>query len=199
MGKKKYSCSSSSSSSSSSCSCANCSSSSSSFGSCSLSSSSCSSSSGSSYGYCCNKYPKCKGSCYNKCAPIYYPNNCVGRVPCSPYSSYPCPTSPCLPAYSVNTTIGTTSTALAVTSPTVNVFNMSATTQIITLPVISTLSSCNYTKQFVIANKTGATNSFDVISSSPDLSFSASVTSVKTITLYAVYVPSGTSFWVAQV
>jgi hypothetical protein len=199
MGKKKYSC----SSSSSDCKCGNCSSLSSSFGSCSLSSSSssCSSSSGSNYGYCCNKYPKCKGSCYNKCAPIYYPNNCVGRIPCPPYSPYPCPTSPCAPTYTVNTSIGTTAITLAYTSPTVNVFNTNAGAFSVTLPTISTLSPCNYTKQFVIANQSGIANALTISPAAGDsiITGSISLTAGQTATLYAVYVAGGASFWVAQI
>lgn len=174
----------------------------------SSSSNSCSSSS-SSYGYCCNKYPKCK------CAPIYYPNNCnpypcnpcVPKIcppyPCPPYPCppTPCPPNPCTPAYTVNTNIGTSSTALAVTSPTVNVFNMSSTLQSVSLPAISTLSSCNYTKQFVIANQVGATNTFSIVPTTPDILNSTAITALaagQTVTLYAVYVPGGISFWVVQ-
>jgi len=169
---------------------------------------------------CCNKYPKCK------CSPIYYPNkcspypcdpckpNCYNPISCIPniqgvYPAYPCPPPPnpcvpppntCTPSYTVNTTINTSSVALAVTSPTVNVFNMSTESQIITLPSISSLSSCKYTKQFVIANQVGATNSFTIIQTSPDILTSApiSLSAGQTVTLYAVYVPNGTSFWVAQ-
>lgn len=180
-----------------------------------------SSSSSSSFVYCCKKYPKCK------CAPIYYPNNCgPNQYPCNPCAPrlcppnpypclpnpcgpcppfpcppYPCPPNPCTPAYTVNTSIGTSSTALAVTSPTVNVFNMSSTGQIITLPAISTLSSCNYTKQFVIANQVGATNTFGIQTTSPDILNSTPIPALaagQTVTLYAVYVPGGTSFWIAQ-
>jgi hypothetical protein len=189
---RKFKCDSSSSSSSSSC------------------SSSCSSSS---FIYCCNKYPKCK------CAPIYYPEKyspypCNPCNPCNPlnpyksnycspnpYSPYVCPSNPCTQAYTVNTTINTSSTALAVSSPTINVFNMSESSQTITLPAISTLSSCNYTKQFIIANQVGATHSFSIVQTSPDSLISSSITlsAGNTVTLYAVYVSGGTSFWVAQV
>lgn len=181
------------------------------------------SSSSSSYINCCNKFPKCK------CAPIYYPNNCnpypypcnpnpcapklcppypnpcapnlCPPYPCPPYPYNPCAPNTCAPAYTVNTSISTSSTSLAVTSPTVNVFNMSSPSQIVTLPAISTLSSCNYTKQFVIANQVGGSNTFAINPTSPDIINSNAVVSLAaggTVTLYAVYVPSGISFWIIQ-
>jgi hypothetical protein len=57
------------------------------------------SSSSSSYVYCCTKFPKCK------CAPIYYPNNCVpNQYPCNPCAPklcppFPCATNPCGPQF----------------------------------------------------------------------------------------------------
>lgn len=182
----------------------------------SSSSSSCNpcSSSSSSFINCCKKYPSCK------CAPIYYPNNCnpypynpcVPRNcppfpcppnPCGPYPPFPCPPipcppNPCTPNYTVNTIITTSSTSLAVTSPTVNVFNMSVSSQNVTLPAISTLNSCNYTKMFVIANQSLSLNSFNVIPTSPDtiITGAISLSAGQSITLYAIYVPGGASFWV---
>ena len=171
------------------------------------------SSSSSSFVVCCKKYPTCK------CAPIYYPNNCYpnsNQYPCNPCAPklcppYPCgpcppypvpyPPNPCNPAYTVNTTINTSPIALASTSPTVNVFNMSNVSQTITLPAISTLSSCNYTKQFVISNQVNALNAFAIVPTSPDTFNSTSITALAagtSVTLYAVYVSGGTSFWIAQ-
>jgi hypothetical protein len=192
------------------------------------SSSSSSTCSSSSFVYCCKKYPTCKcapiyypNNCNpnpnpnpnpypcNPCAPKICPpypcvtNPCVPN-PCGPPYPYPypnpCVPNSCVPAYTVNTIIGTGSTSLAVTSPTVNVFNMSLSEQLITLPQISTLSTCNYTKMFVIANQYGSSNSFSVIPTSPDTIITGPVTlfAGQTVILYAVYVPNGSSFWVAQ-
>ena len=175
------------------------------------------SSSSSSMVYCCKKYPKCK------CSPIYYPNNC-NPYPCNPcapkicppnpcgpcgpfppYPPFPCPPPPCAPNtcapfYTSNPTIGTSSTSLAVTSPTVNLYNMATSGQTITLPAISMLGTCNYTKQFVIGNQVTSSNTFAINPTSPDGFYSTPITALaagQTVILYAVYVSGGTSFWIA--
>ena len=151
---------------------------------------------------CCPKYPKC--CCViNKCAPIYYPNNYVGQYPCIP--SNPCnPCNPCIPPYPLSqcgikytssNTIITNDSTLSVNSQ--NVFICNPTTNItLTLPSISSLGSCGYTKMFVISN----------ISSTNTVSFSANVPDTLTtspivlgngdsVTLYSVYISTG-SYWV---
>lgn len=125
---------------------------------CDSSSSSCSSST---YGFCCPKYPKCYCT-RDKCAPIYYPNNCVSQYPCNPcplppcppFPPFPCPPSPCAPTYTSYSSIVTGSTisfnllsnyTLFITNPTDSNGNLY-------LPSITSLSSCSYNKMFVISN-----------------------------------------------
>jgi len=182
MGKNKY-CKKSSSSSSSSSNCEE-------------------SYSSSTYGFCCPKYPKC--CCIkDKCAPIYYPNNCIGQYPCnpcrppcpSPYPSYPCPPTQCGTKYTSSNTIITTSSALSISTQNVLICNPIVADITLTLPAISTLSPCSYTKMFVISN-ISPTYNVNVITTAPDnLTTSINLTPQKTITLYSVYMNSG-SYWV---
>lgn len=168
----------------------------------SSSSTSCYSSS-STYGFCCPKYPKC--CCIkDKCAPIYYPNNCVGQYPCNscppPCPPYPCPSpyppSQCGLKYTANTSILTSNANLNANSQNVYICNPTTSVITITLPAISTLSSCGGTKMFVISN---ISTSFNVnISTSGDSLTNPSAATLspsETITLYAVNVPGG-GYWV---
>lgn len=168
------------------------------------SSTSCSSYSSSTYGHCCPKYPKCR-CVVNKCAPIYYPNNCVGQYPCNPCPPTPCPPYPCPPAQCglKFTTSGSTtsSTNLTATSPNVNIYS---TIQTIQLPAITSLSSCGYTKMFVLSNLSTSTGSLTINTGTStygqDLFINGTSTNTLatglTITLYSVYVPNATSYWV---
>lgn len=168
----------------------------------SSSSSSCYSSS-STYGFCCPKYPKC--CCVkDKCAPIYYPNNCVGQYPCNPCPPLcppPCPPFPCPPTqcgtkYTSSNTKITTSSALSTSTQNVLICEPASADITLTLPAISSLSSCGYTKMFVISN-ISSTYDVNVITTAPDsLTQSAIVLSQgESVTLYSVYMSSG-SYWV---
>ena len=175
------------------------------------SSTSCSSST---YGLCCPKYPKCY-CVENKCAPIYYPNNCVGQYPCNPCRPqcppnscppypcppYPCPPFPCPPSqcgakYTANTSIITSNTNLNANSQNVYICNPTTTDITITLPAISSLSSCGYNKMFIISN-ISASNTVTIITSGDSLTNSSlSILSQSdSITLYSVNVPGG-AYWV---
>jgi len=140
-----------------------------------------SSSSSATYGFCCSKYPKCR-CIVNKCAPIYYPNNCVGQVPCNPckpsypiYPSYPpscppsyppsCPPSyppscppyhpnQCVPTYNSYNNIITGNPILfnLLTQYTLYIVNPSDTSGNLYLPAISSLGACCYNKIFIISN-----------------------------------------------
>lgn len=206
MGKKKYStfsskCCDSSSSSSSSSDCFT---------------------SSSSYPKCCYKYPKCKCSYKNTCVPTYYPNNCVGNYPqcpppcppsnnypCNPCPPYPCPPYPCNPStycgtpYTSSGAINTSATStLSASSPNVNIFN--GTNTVVTLPAISSLGCCKYTKMFIISNinETSLTinagvsiNGQDGFATTP-INISFTLVPDSSVTLYAVYIPGGQSLWV---
>ena len=126
------------------------------------SSSSCSSSrSSSTYGFCCTKYPKCH-CVVNKCAPIYYPNNCVGQLPCNPCrppypSPYPPPCPPpaqCSPTYnSYNVIItGSPISFNLFAQYTLYIVNPIDTSGNLYLPAISSLGVCCYNKMFIISN-----------------------------------------------
>jgi len=164
------------------------------------SSTSCSSYSSSTYGFCCPKYPRC-GCVVNKCAPIYYPNNCVGQYPCNPCPPYPCPPTQCGVKY--NTSGSTTSsTNLTATSPNTNIYS---TTQTIQLPAITSLSCCGYTKMFILSNLSTSTGSLTINTGTStfgqDLftnngSNTYTLSSGQTLTIYSVYVPNATSYWV---
>ncbi len=189
---------------------------------CNSSSSSCYSSN--TFTNCCRKYPKCKCSFKNKCSPIYYPNNCVGNYPCpSPCPPYPCsPCPPCPPLcpppcppypcppqpfcgtpYTASTSVNTSTTvSLVSSSPNVNIFSSSGAT--ITLPAISSLACCKYTKMFVISNISSgsitlnasiSTNGQDGFASS-SISSTSTVLTNTTVTLYAVYIPGGQNLWI---
>ena len=181
----------------------------------SSSSTSCSLYSSSTYGFCCPKYPKC-GCVVNKCAPIYYPNNCVGQYPCNPCPPnpcppYPCPPYPCPPYPCPPTQCGvkfttsgstTSSTNLTATSPNVNIYS---TIQTIQLPAITSLSSCGYTKMFILSNLSTSTGSLTINTGTStfgqDLftnngTNTYTLTVGQTLTIYSVYVPNATSYWV---
>lgn len=129
----------------------------------SSSSTSCYSSS-STYGFCCPKYPKC--CCVkDKCAPIYYPNNCVGQYPCNPCPPCPppcpspCPPYPCSPAQyasaynSYGSIIAGTAISFSLLSNyTLFIVNPTDTSGNLYLPAIRSLSSCCFNKMFVISN-----------------------------------------------
>lgn len=125
----------------------------------SSSSTSCYSSS-STYGFCCPKYPKC--CCVkDKCAPIYYPNNCVGQYPCNPCPPFPCPPFPCPPTkcgsgntYNSYSSIiaGSTISFNLLSNYTLFIVNPTNSSGNLYLPAISSLSSCSYNKMFVISN-----------------------------------------------
>lgn len=174
----------------------------------SSSSISCSINSSSTYGFCCSKYPKCR-CVVNKCAPIYYPNNCVGQYPCpQPCPPYPCPPlcpPSCPPAQCglKFTTSGSTtsSTNLTATSPNVNIYS---TIQTIQLPAISSLSCCGYTKMFILSNLSTSTGVLTLntgTSTSGQDSFidgtnSSTISVGQSLTIYSVYIPNATSYWV---
>ena len=160
-------------------------------------------SSSSTYGFCCPKYPKC--CCVkDKCTPIYYPNNCVGQYPCNPSNPcppFPCPPFPCPPTqcgtkYTSSNTKITTSSALGTSTPNVLICEPTSTDIILTLPVISSLSSCGYTKMFVISN-ISPTYTVSVITTAPDSLTQSTIVlnQFESVTLYSVYMSSG-SHWV---
>jgi hypothetical protein len=167
-------------------------------------------SSSSTYGYCCNKFPKCKCEYVNKCASIYYPNSYVGQYPCNPCPPRPCP--PLCPPFppcplnssgSIYTTSGSTtsSTTLTASSPNVNIYSAVQTIQ---LPAITSLSSCGYTKMFVLSYLSTSAGSLIIntgISTFGQDQFTSSPTPIlisagDSITLYAVYIPNAISYWV---
>lgn len=177
---------------------------------CNDSSSSSSCTSSSTYGYCCTKYPKCY-CIKNKCAPIYYPNNCVGNYPCNPCPPpcpapcpqpcppYPCPPYPCPPTqcglkYTANTSIITSNTTLNVNSQNVYICNPTSAITI-TLPPISSLSSCGGTKMFVISNISTENITISTSGDSLTNSSKSTLSPNDTITLYSVNIPGG-AYWV---
>lgn len=117
--------------------------------------------SSSTYGYCCPKYPKCY-CVKDKCAPIYYPNNCVGQYPCNPCKPpclplcppYPCPPSQCSPLYtSYPSVIPSSSLPFNILSNyTLFIVEPTESLGILNLPAISSLGNCNFNKMFVISN-----------------------------------------------
>jgi hypothetical protein len=179
---------------------------------CDDSSSSSSSYSSSTYGYCCPKYPKCHCN-VNKCAPIYYPNNCVGQYP---YNSYrpPCPSpypspypSPCLPPtqcnplYNSYTSIiaGNTISFNLLSQYTLYIVNPTDTSGNLYLPIIGSLSTCCYNKMFVISNISSntivinpstSTTTTDNINGLPSLTIQA----YSSINIYSSYI-SGVGYW----
>lgn len=163
----------------------------------------------SSYKYCCPKYPKCY-CVKDKCAPIYYPNNCIGQYPCNPCKPpcpplcppYSCPPYPCIPnqcgaKYTSNTSIITSNTTLTYNSQNVYICNPTTTDITITLPAISSLGSCGFTKMFVISNLSTSSNDV-LISTTGDSLTNSSASTLSpgdSITLYSVNV-SGGAYWV---
>ena len=158
----------------------------------------------SSYKSCCPKYPKCY-CIKDKCAPIYYPNNCVGQYPCNPCKPscppypcppYPCPTTQCGTKYTANTSIITSNTTLGVNSQNVYICNPTSSNINITLPAISSLGSCSFTKMFLISN-ISATYDVNIITSGDSLTnpSAATLSQGDSISLYAVNV-SGGAYWV---
>lgn len=154
---------------------------------------------------CCPKYPKCLCP-VNKCAPIYYPNNCVGQYPCNPCNPCNpykplCPPFPCAPLqcgtkYTSNNTIITTDSTLNVNSPNVFISNPSSANITLTLPLISGLGSCGYTKMFVISNISSVYTVSISVSAGDSLTRTPiSLGSGDSIILYSVYISSG-SYWV---
>ena len=180
------------------------------------------SSSSSSYGHCCPKYPKCY-CVRDKCAPIYYPNNTIGQYPCNPcrppqcppYNPYnhcppynpcnPCPPLPCPPTqcgakYTSNNTLISSDSTLSASSSNVYICDPPASGLTITLPAISSLGSCCYTKMFVISNIDVSGNAGNVIISvaAVDTLSNTSATPIlpnTTVTLYSVNI-SGGAYWV---
>jgi hypothetical protein len=151
---------------------------------------------------CCVKYPKC--------APIYYPNNCIGLFPPScpppypppypPPCPKPCPSkSMCEPHYTTNCTIRTTSTTLSVTSPTINLFSMDVSGCVVTLPEISILESCCFKKMFVITNI--GTHSFTIVPTGTNtIIYQTSPSPLilvqnQTVTLYSIKTNGG-NYWI---
>lgn len=164
----------------------------------------CSYSSDSDSNTCCNKYPKCTPIYYperNYLYPCQIPQSCPiypPCPPCPPIRPNPCPI-PFPPLYTANNIIGTTSTSLSVSSPTINVYN-APTDIIITLPPINTLSSVNYIKQFIISSHSLSIGTITPSPTSPDIIINGTITLApgQTATIYSVY-SSGGSFWVIQV
>lgn len=160
--------------------------------------------------YCCTKYPKCY-CVKEKCSPIYYPNNCVGQYPCNPCNPCkpynPCnPCNPCLPnpcfpsqcktSYTANTSIITSNTVLNANSQNVYICNPTSSDITITLPSISSLGSCCFTKMFVISNISPSFTTTIVTNGDSLTNPSKSILSQnETITLYSVNV-SGGAYWV---
>ena len=160
---------------------------------------------------CVGNYP-CPPSNNYPCPPSNnYPCNPCPPTPCPPYPCppYPCPPYPCPPAtycgtpYTSSGSVNTsTAVTLSASSPNVNIFSSSDTT--VTLPAISSLSCCKYTKMLVISNisSTTLTLSASVSTNGQDgfasslISSTYSVPSDTTVTLYAVYIPGGQNLWV---
>lgn len=184
-----------------------------------------SSSSSTSFVYCCKKYPKCKCSPIyypNKCDP--YPCNPCLPKSCPPYpcppnpnpypypcppNPYPCPPNPCGPCppypypqntcgtpYTSNSNIITSDTTLSSTSPNVNICNPVSSNITITLPSIpSGLLCCRYNKMFVISN-ISSTNTVTIsVASGDSLTSSVSLSQGDSVTLYSVYISTG-SYWI---
>lgn len=165
------------------------------------------------YGFCCPKYPKC--CCVKEnCIPIYYPNNCkypniTSCDPCSPCPPCPprplCPPCsqypPCFPPqcgtkYTSNNTIIVTSSTLNVNSPNVYICNPSSSNIILTLPLISSLGLCSYTKMFVISNISPTyTVSINPTIGDNLTQMPLTLNQGESATLYSVYISSG-SYWV---
>lgn len=181
----------------------------------SSSSTSCSSSS-STYGFCCPKYPKC--CCVkDKCAPIYYPNNCVGQYPCNPCRPpcpppcpspcpppcppYPCPPTQCAPIYnSYSSIIAGTSISFNLSSNyTLYIVNPTDSLGNLYLPAIKSLSSCYYNKMFVVSNISAetivlnpstTTTTTDNINGQPSISIGP----YSSINVYSSYI-GGVGYW----
>lgn len=169
----------------------------------------------STYGYCCTKYPKCH-CVKNKCVPIYYPDNCVGKYQCNPYpppcpSPYPPPYPPpcpspyistqCSPLYnSYNSIIvGSNITFNLLSQYTLYIINPTDTSGNIYLPAINTLSTCCYNKMFVISNissntitinPSSTTTTTDNINGLTNISIPAN----SSVNIYSSYI-SGIGYW----
>lgn len=182
----------------------------------SSSSSSCSSSYSSSrsstYGYCCTKYPKCHCG-VNKCAPIYYPNNCVGQYPCNPYrppcpppcpSPYPpnpCAPTQCNPQYnSYGSIVAGTSIGYNLSSQyTLYIVNPTDTSGNLYLPPINSLGSCCYNKMFVISNISSFTIAINPSTTTTTTDNINGLTSIiipanSSVTVYSSLI-SGVGYW----
>ena len=168
------------------------------------SSSSCSLSYSSSYGQCCSKYPKCYCA-KDKCAPIYYPNNCVGQYPCNPCKPpcppYPCPPSQCTPTYTSYSSIiaGSSISFNLLSSYTLFIINPTDSSGNLYLPSILSLSSCSYNKMFVISNISSETiilNPSTTTTTTDNINGQTSVTidPNSSVNVYSSYI-SGVGYW----
>lgn len=181
--------------------------------------------SSSSYGHCCPKYPKCY-CVRDKCSPIYYPNNTIGQYPCNPcrppqcppynpcnpcppYNPCnpcppfnPCPPTQCGAKYTSYNTINSSDLILSASSSNVYICNPPISGLTITLPAISSLGSCCYTKMFVISNISnifGTTGSVIISVTAGDTLTNPSATPIATnttVTLYSVNISGGAGYWV---
>ena len=167
----------------------------------SSSSSSCSSST---YGYCCTKYPKCR-CIVNKCAPIYYPNNCVGQYPYNPCTPpcppYPVPTTPCSPTYnSYNSIITGSPVSFNLLSQyTLYIVNTTDSSGNLYLPSITSLSACCYNKMFVISNIGSFTITINPSTTTTTTDNINGLTSItispnSSVNVYSSYI-SGVGYW----
>lgn len=167
----------------------------------SSSSSSCSSST---YGYCCTKYPKCR-CIVNKCAPIYYPNNCVGQYPYNPCTPpcppYPAPTTQCSPTYnSYNSIIiGSPISFNLLSQYTLYIVNTTDSSGNLYLPSITSLSACCYNKMFVISNIGSFTITINPSTTTTTTDNINGLTSItipanSSVNVYSSYI-SGVGYW----
>jgi len=175
----------------------------------SSSSSTCCSSS--TYGFCCPKYPKCCCT-KDKCAPVYYPNNCVGQYPCNPCKPpcppYPCPCPPypcyptqCAPTYNSYSSIvaGSSISFNLLSSYTLFIVNPTDSSGNLYLPAITSLSLCCYNKMFVISNISSETivlNPSTTTTTTDNINGQSSVTigPNSSVNVYSSYI-SGVGYW----
>ena len=149
---------------------------------------------------CCPKYPKC--CCLtNKCAPIYYPNNCVGRYPCpEPCPPFPFP-SPCSPIYKSYSSVitGNPISFNLLSQYNTYIVNPTDTSGNLYLPAIGSLSATCYSKVFIISNissniitlnPSATTTTTDNINGLPTISIPAN----SSVNVYSSYI-SGVGYW----
>lgn len=166
------------------------------------SSSSCSSSKSSSSKSCCLKYPKCHCK-VNKCAPIYYPNNCIGHYPCGSIPNRLERISKC--ASSIHNSYSSIITGNAISFNlllvyTIYIVNPTDASGNLYLPAINSLNICSYNKTFIISNISSYAITINpstttITTDNINGSTSVSIPANSSVTIYSSYI-NGIGYWI---